>query len=77
MGAADGDTAAVPYYFLTWEQLTGFYRKPECGGYYYPPADDAAAAAIEHYVAAHGRFPLCADTQWSLYQAGGAEGMPA
>jgi hypothetical protein len=77
MGAADGGTAAVPYYFLTWEQLTGFYRKPECGGYYYPPADDAAAAAIEHYVAAHGRFPLCADTQWSLYQAGGAEGVPA
>jgi hypothetical protein len=58
---------AVPYYFLTWEQLAGFYRNPECGGYYYPPADEAAAEAVDSYVAAHGAYPICSDTQWSLY----------
>jgi hypothetical protein len=58
----------MPYYFLSWEQLAGFYRNPACSGYYFPPADDAAAAAVESYVAAHGVYPICSDTDLSLYK---------
>ena len=64
---AAGKGKPAPYYFLTWEQLAGFYRNPHCGGYYYPPADEAAEAATESYVVAHGAYPLCSDTEWSLY----------
>jgi len=58
----------APYYFLTWEELSSFYRNPACGGYYYPPPSLSLNQTWRDYVRKHDSYPLCTDTEWTFFE---------
>lgn len=72
-GSSPATAGSLPYTFLTWEQLAGFYRNPACAAYYYPPADAAERSARAAYLDAKARHPICTDTEWTLYTGAAAE----